>query len=723
MRLQLALCLSIAGLSAAFAGTGAPATPAELFDQTRVWTVHLTFTAEQWKAMEPAGGMERGPGGPGRGPGGAGMSPAALLAPAFLKGDVDGDGALTKEEFHNLGANWFAAWSKGSGASLSAGQLRAGLESILPRMQGGPGGPGGPGGFGGPGGPGGPGERSGSGVSGGAGSRGEFGMVGGTGGLGGRDGSGVSGGTGGPGGLGVVGGTGGPGGRSGSGGPGGRGPGMGFAGREGARNGMSGMMGIDFQYVRGDLQFEDQVLSGVAVRYKGNNTFQMARNSIKRSFKIDLNKYNKKLKFAGVTTINLHNNITDSSWMNEPLSYRVFRDAGVPSPRTAYARVYVTVPGKYDKTYFGLYSVVENIDKNFAKKNYGSNDGAIFKPVGHDLFGYLGDDWLRYNQMYDPKTDLTKAQKARVIEFAKFLQSAKDDEFAARAGEFVDLDEFARFMAATVMLSNMDSILGMGQNYYVYLHAETNKFQFLPWDLDHSFGHFPMAGGDGTALSISQPWQGQNRFLQRMFQVPAYQKLYRARIAELNTQLFAKDRIAAQVDATAKAIRAAVAEESETKVQRFDRSVNGAAAAGEDRRDERGFEGGPGFGPGGFGGLSIKAFVAARSQSVGEQLAGKEPAVTSSRRGPGGPEGPGGPGGFSPARMFERSFRTALGVSEDGEVSRQQFVSAFPRWFESWNTDHSGKLTEEQLRVGVERDLAPRMPGGPGFGPPRLPQE
>src|SRR5947209_7120095 len=46
----------------------APQKPADLFQETKVWNVHLTFTPEQWEAMEPKGG----PGAPGGGPGGPG---------------------------------------------------------------------------------------------------------------------------------------------------------------------------------------------------------------------------------------------------------------------------------------------------------------------------------------------------------------------------------------------------------------------------------------------------------------------------------------------------------------------------------------------------------------------------------------------------------------------------------------------------------------------------
>ena len=51
------------------------------------------------------------------------------------------------------------------------------------------------------------------------------------------------------------------------------------------------MRATAFERVHADLDFEGRTYPDVSVRYKGNNTFQMARNSIKRSFKIQLNRY------------------------------------------------------------------------------------------------------------------------------------------------------------------------------------------------------------------------------------------------------------------------------------------------------------------------------------------------------------------------------------------------------------------------------------------------
>jgi hypothetical protein len=152
----------------------------------------------------------------------------------------------------------------------------------------------------------------------------------------------------------------------------------------------------------------------------------------------------------------------------------------VPASRTAYAKVFVTVPGTHDKQYFGLYSLVEDVGKEFIEEKLAVKKGALFKPVTPNLFDDLGDDWKNYKQTYDPKGEPTNEQKERVITFAKVVTKADDAEFAQKLPEFLDLDNFARYMALTTWLVDMDGILGVGQNYYLYLHPKTHKFMFFP---------------------------------------------------------------------------------------------------------------------------------------------------------------------------------------------------------------------------------------------------
>jgi hypothetical protein len=399
------------------------------------------------------------------------------------------------------------------------------------------------------------------------------------------------------------------------GGPGGGGRrGSFLQGPEGGRNGIAAAFGIVFTYVHADLEFGNHVFKDVGIRYKGNGTFLSSREGLKRSFKIDLNQFVKGQKLAGMSQLNLHNSVRDPAGMNEAMAYRLFREAGVPAPRTAFARVYVSVPGKHDRRYFGLYNLVEDVGSRFAEEWYKVKQGAIFKPVTPNLFGDLGDDWMAYNQTYDPKGTPSDQQKRRVIETSKFMSSASDQEFAERLGDYLDLDNFARYMAMTAWLSDMDGILGPGQNYYLYLHPTTHKFMFIPWDQDQAFGQFPRGTEqEREQLSIRRPWHGQNRFLERVFHIENFYATYLAAMREINGTLVEPDRLVRQVSELAAVLRPGIQEESAERLTEFEKAVAGERVT---------LSMGPGF-SGPVAVKPIKGFVKARVESVADQVTGK----------------------------------------------------------------------------------------------------
>ena len=630
-----------------------PQNPSELFQVAHIWTLHLTFTPAQWDAMEPRG-ESRGPGGGGPerpgGPGGPG---------GFGPGNFIAPTFLQKGDSDSDGRlsevefhTLAETWFVAWDKEKSGSLKEAQIRDGLNSTLGAP-----PGG--GPGGPGGP-----------------------------------------------------------------RGPGGGpnLQGAEGKRNGLSSAAGIEFDYVHADMEFDGQRFSDVAVRYKGNGTFMGSRGSIKRSLKIDLNEFTKGQKLAGVTTLNLHNSVTDASWMNEVLAYRLYRDAGVPAPRTAYARVYVTVPGKHERRYLGLYSLVENPDKKFAEEVFSAKKGALLKPVSRTLFEDLGDDWSHYNQIYDPKTHLSPEQKQRVIDFCHLVSKASDEAFASKVGEYVDLEEFARYMAVTVWISTLDSILGVGQNFLVYISPDSQKLRFIPWDLDHAFGQFVLVGTQEQReqLSIQHPWNNQVRFLERMFKVESFKKAYLAKLEEFTRTIFQPARFHQQVDELSEILRPSVKEESEEKLGRFNKVVVGESVPPSDfggggpGRRPRGPAGDGGNGPPrGFGSPAkpIKAFVTVRAQSVTDQLAGKSKGLELAAGGMFG--GPGGPGGFGPGNFLAAAFLRSLDRDKNESINRAEFLDGFDQWFKSWGKGASA-LTEELLRAGINRDLAPfGPPGGP----------
>jgi spore coat protein CotH len=382
-----------------------------------------------------------------------------------------------------------------------------------------------------------------------------------------------------------------------------------FEAPDGLRNGITGSNGLELEYVHADLSIDNLAFHNIAVRYKGNGTLRRGIPLGKVSLKADLNKYVAAQKLAKISKLNFNNNVSDVGWMHEVLAYRLYREAGVPAARTSYARVFVTVTGQQQKPYQGLYSIVEEVDDRFTEDHFGTKDGLLFKPVTPSTFQYLGEDWKKYNQVYDPKHVPTDAQKKRLIDFARLIAQGSDAEFATQVGQYLDLEEFARYLAVTVWLSNYDSILDDGQNYYLFLDPKTQKFSFIPWDLDRAFGQFGVMSGDMQKVDILRPMQSGNRFLERMLRLDAFRKLYLADMTAFSQTIFKPERFGPQVDQIAAAIRPAIVEESAVLLARFDAEV-----AGKTMPDtlDRNF---------GMADVPIKTFVQGRAASVKEQLA------------------------------------------------------------------------------------------------------
>jgi len=171
-----------------------------------------------------------------------------------------------------------------------------------------------------------------------------------------------------------------------------------------------------------------------------------------------------------------------------------------------------------------------------------------------------------------------------------------------------------------VLVANYDSLLTYGQNYYVYLDPRTERFGFIPWDLDQAWGSFPQFG---TAMareraSIWHPWSGRNRFLQRVMAVEEFRQLYRQRMEELLANAFRPDRLYARIDELAPVIRDAVAAESTYRLRLFDQAVNTNWLAGP--RDSDGDDQSRPV-------HQVKRFIVNRAKSVRAQLDGKSKGI------------------------------------------------------------------------------------------------
>ncbi|MFL5340572.1 MAG: CotH kinase family protein [Gemmataceae bacterium] len=406
------------------------------------------------------------------------------------------------------------------------------------------------------------------------------------------------------------------------------------------------LFGTQFRWAQGDFSAEGKTYRNVGFRYSGEITYFASAQGLKRPFKIEFNKFADQ-QFHRLTSLQLHAMPLDPAKGREVLAYSVFRAAGVPAPRTAFAEVTLTVPGRYDKEYLGQYTVVESVDKPFLQDRFGSELGVLMKPFQIRSVDQFGDDWERYRGLYRPQAEPTKEQARRVMAFAQLVNKAGDDEFKKEIDSYLEVDGFLRFLAANALTSNLESAFTLGHNYHLYLNPKTNKFVFLPGDLEFALANFLLMGTADQLmdLSLTHPYPGENKLVDRLLAIPAVREKYQKLLREIREKIFTKERLLQEI----------------ADIER----VTKEPLAKEKRAVEARREAPAGFGPPGAAAPQppdLKTFVEKRTASVAAQLAGKSKGYVPAGFGFGPPGGGGAFGGNTgPSQPTdERTFRDSV---------------------------------------------------------------
>jgi putative membrane-bound dehydrogenase-like protein len=423
--------------------------------------------------------------------------------------------------------------------------------------------------------------------------------------------------------------------------------------RESERN----AFGTIFPWAEGRLTANGHVLENVSVRYAGDITYFVSAGNLKRPLKIRIADSDDQVRI-GARSLQLHAMPLDPAKSREALAFEIFRAARVPAPATAFAEVTLTVPGRHDRTMLGLYTVVQGIDARFLEAQLGNSDGLLMTPVRMRGIDFLGDDWAAYKGQYQPQRDATAAEAQRVIDFARLINLASDEDFRRHIGEYLDVGAFLRFMAANALTSNLDSFFGLGQNYHLYLNGKTNQFVFLPGDLEFSLANFLLIGTPEQLmdLSLTKPYPGQNRLPDRLLALKDVSENYHALVEELTSTSFTREGLIRNIEAIDAMTGTTRRKEAEAATLR--------------REPAAGF-GGPQFGP---QPPDLKTFAGKRTASIAAQLAGASRGFTPQpfSFGPAG----GAPRTNNPQPIDEAEFRNAVAVPPEFEAT---LYAAAPR--------------------------------------------
>jgi spore coat protein H len=311
-----------------------------------------------------------------------------------------------------------------------------------------------------------------------------------------------------------------------------------------------------FPWAHADVRLAGEEFLNVGLRYRGNFSFQSssAAAPLRANFKLKLDTYGTKGSWEGVKTFNFNAGTIDYSLTREAITFALFRNAGVPAPRTAYAEIHFTVPGAFTRTRGGFYVMIENVNKAFLKHALPPGDGLLMKPEGTTGgIQSLGATWASYPSRLRPDREATPHEQQRVLEFAALISQTDVALFRSRIGTYLDVDEFLRFLAVNAFIENWDSYLGGNHNYYFYLDPRDDKFRFLPWDEDLAMG--ARGGMGGGNVSLVTPYRGNQPLIYWLLDDPAVQARYRSILKELSEGPLSKAALGKLADTVEAALR------------------------------------------------------------------------------------------------------------------------------------------------------------------------
>lgn len=244
----------------------------------------------------------------------------------------------------------------------------------------------------------------------------------------------------------------------------------------------------------------------VGIRYKGNSSLESAyRAGInKLPFKLDFDQFEDDYpalanqRFYGFKQLNLKNNFEDLSFMREKVAADLFRQFGLASPQTAFCEVYIEY-GEGSQ-YFGLYTLVEEVDNTVYKTQFAQNTGNLYKPE-NDAATFASGTYSE-SEMY-LKTNLSTADYSDVEALYEVINSplrtSDVEAWKLNLENVFNVNTFLKYLAANNVIQNWDTYGIMPHNYYLYNNPANNLLTWMPWDNNEAF----QEGKQGGALSLS----------------------------------------------------------------------------------------------------------------------------------------------------------------------------------------------------------------------------
>lgn len=293
--------------------------------------------------------------------------------------------------------------------------------------------------------------------------------------------------------------------------------------------------------------FNDTEWYQVGIRYKGNSSLTSSYSSgiDKLSFKLDFDEYEGDYpeitdqRFYGFRQLNLKNNYDDASLVREKVGADLFREFGLASSKTAFCVVYVDHGS--GPIYFGVYTLVEEVDDSVLGSVFESAAGNLYKPDGTAARFSAGT--YDESEMEKKNNEILADYSDVYTLYTAINNSARTSDTESWKDELnacFDVDAFLQWLAANTAMQNWDTYGVMTHNYYLYNNPANGLLTWIPWDNNEAL----QEGKQGGALSLSLGEVGSNwPLISHLMEEDEYQQTYKEYLLEFTEGVFAPEKM------------------------------------------------------------------------------------------------------------------------------------------------------------------------------------
>lgn len=290
-----------------------------------------------------------------------------------------------------------------------------------------------------------------------------------------------------------------------------------------------------FSFTRGD---STESLLDIGLRFRGNTS----RGNEKKAFRISFNSFDEGRDFHGIEKMNLNAETNDPSLVRSKLTWHLFRYLGVPGSRSNHVLLYI------NNTFYGVYINTEHYDEKFVRSRFDSNDGNLYKCLYPADLTFLGEDQDLYKFVHEER----RAYEQRINEewddyedlsrFIKMLDHYSGEQLKAELERVFNVQQYLKVMAVDVMTGNWDGYIGNQNNYFLYRDPVTGRFEYLPYDLDNTFG-IDWLDTEWSDRSIYSWHRNQRPLYEKILAIEEYKQQYTTYIKKLAEYMTSADLI------------------------------------------------------------------------------------------------------------------------------------------------------------------------------------